>query len=563
MLNIIKSLFNKYFYLISLIIFIISNLFVIDNLPFGDDYVFIFGETEIKNAPNPFLFFFPWSDYFKSWGFSYFFLWNMYKIFGTNFVYYRVINLILHFVNFIVFRKLLDQKEATARDTKSNMISLFFLFAPLSILTTSWIFQIKTLLALFFILLLLLQLKKQKIHTLKDNLKNYFLFLFSLLSKVSVILIPIYLLFFYRKNKKSGTKTQLIMIPFFLTSLLYGVINIKGITHLVTENEYLKKETSEIVINNNVSRSEVLSIKKKDTSKHKEFNFNIDIYSEVTEGASKYFNPLSSISNFSHKYILSLQNFGRFIFSALGIYDFYPFYENNLETTTSKLLYVYSFVGFFALVLLLKLREPTVLLLICLFLPISGFFYIPYMKFSYSSDHWFYTALIPLLLILHKKVENIRVIMISFTVCFSSYLYTQYKYTSFPSLLVKNKIAFENRIITEHQARYRLLSGETLPILNEYYKKFKTTERNNHEYSTMIYKLARRHHQDKILKELYNLNAKLYLRTQDINIVKNFTLEHFDLFPEYILDFTEAFNAFYSHKLEKELYQKISKKLDQ
>jgi hypothetical protein len=508
------------------------------------------------------LFFFPWSDYFKSWGFSYFVLWNMYKVFGENFIYYRAVNLLLHFCNFLVFRKFIENKEINENKTKPNLISLIFLFSPLSILTTSWIFQIKTLLALLFILLLLLQLKKRRIHSFTDNFKIYLLFLFSLLSKVSGILIPFYLLYFYRKYNVVKTKARLIMIPFFLTSFLYGIINIKGITHLVTENQYIKKDTSEVVINNNVSRSEALSIKKKNTSEHKEFNFDIDIYSQITEGAAKYFNPLSKLSNFSNKYILSLQNFGRFILSAIGTYDYYPFYEDNLKTTTSKLLYLYSFIGLVVIVLLIKLRDTTGLLLACLFLPVSGFFYIPYMKFSYSSDHWFYTALVPLLLILHKNVKNKKVVLIGFCICFSSYLYTQSKYTSFPGLLAKNEMSFQNRVITEHQARYQLLAGDTKPVLKEYLKLYKGTERNNHEYSRMINRLARIHNQDQVLKDLYNLNAKLYIRTRDINLVKNFTLEHYGLFPEYILDFTEAFNVFYSHKLEKELYIRVSKKLN-
>jgi hypothetical protein len=537
-------------------------LFVIDNLPFGDDYVFIFGNTEITYAKNPFLFFFPWSDYFKSWGLSYFILWNLYKLFGVNFVYYRAINLGLHFCNFLILKKLLKSEDHKLINKKSYFISLMFLFSPLSVLTTSWIFQIKTLLAVFFILLILLQIKKKNVKTLKNNFKIYALFILSLLSKVSGILLPIYLFYIFIVNKISVKKSILIISPFLLTSLIYGVINIKGITHLVTENEYLKKETSEIVIDNNVSRSEALSIKEKDTTKHKEFNFDIDIYSEMTNGASKYFSPLSNVSNISHKYILSLQNFGRLILSSLGIFDFYPFYETNLKTTTSQLIYLYSFIGLLGLAFLIIKKDSHNLLLICLFIPISGFFYIPYMKFSYSSDHWFYTALIPILLIANKHLKSWKVPALGFAVCLTSYIYTQYKYESFPGLLEKNKEKFQNRVISEHQARYNLMSGETIPVLKDYIQSFTTTEKNNHEYSNIIFDLARANNQTEVLKKLYNLNAKLYLRTQDVNLVKKFTIEHYDIHPNYILDFTESFNAFYSQKLERELYDRVVKRLE-
>lgn len=554
MLNKIKLQLDKNYIVISLICFIVCNLLLLDNKPFGDDYIFIFGETEIKNAPNPFLFFFPWSDYFKSWSLTYFIFWNMYKVFGINFVYYRAVNLALHFLNFFILSKI--TKNDSKKKNIARIMALCFLFAPISILTTTWIFQLKTLLAVFFILIFLYSLQGVKNYNLKDFTKLYVYFVLSLLSKVSGVLIPLYL-FFILRTKCSIKKSFIFVIPFFITSLIYGLINIKGITHILTEIQYMNKPVEQAVVSKNFSRSQALGTKNKEIGDQKEVNFNINILGEITSGSKHYFTNLTDAHNLLGKYILSLQNFGRFILSSIGLYDFYPFYEKNLQTILSPWLYVYTFIGIFTLYALVTFYSHSVILLFALFIPISGFFYIPYMKFSYSSDHWFYTPLIGLIIFLSQKLVRTKTAVSIFTIIFISYLYTQYKFTTFEKLLKMNAAAYSNNIILEHQTRQMLRAGKSREVLKMYSKAYIQDERENIKYSQLIHKIATKLGRDDINKHFFNQSAKLYLQTHDINFIRAYTLSNYAIYPQRILELTESFNAIYTQKIDRELYLKV------
>ena len=537
-------------------IYILSNILLIDNLPFGDDFIFIFGQSEIKNAPNPFLFFFPWSDYFKSWGLSYFVFWNLYKVFGENFVYYRLINIIFHILNSLTLYKIVktDKKESLA----PKIIFLLFLFSPLSILTTSWIFQLKTTLSTFLVLLFIKNIFIKKMLSIKSLLKGYVIFLMSLLAKISGVLIPALIILKWKDINTSNIKKWLILPLFITTSIFYGLINVKGITHLANELIHIEKKSIEAVDQKVYSRSQAIEIKQKNTDQQKIINFDIDITNELVNSSQKYFN---SNYNLSRKYTIALQNFGKLVLYTVGLNDYYPFYESNIKTLNSSSLYLFSLVGLLSIIYLWHKSKTDLFLIMILFIPISGLFYIPYMKFSYASDHWFYLPSIGILIFISKFYKKRLFLYILLAITIFQYTYTQYKYQSYKKVLSLNNKKFGNKIISEHQIQYDLLEGKTSNALKKYIKLYENQPASNYKYIKNIINLAVKTNNIKVLNKYYHSGAKYYLKTQDIKVIESYNLNHLFIKNKKQIELIESLNAIFTKKIDSTLYEKTITRL--
>lgn len=198
------------------ILFILSLLLCLyypfaDILPFGDDYIYIFGNFVMAKANHPLEFWNPSSTYFKSWPLSYSILWLENFIFDENYSFYRILNLIFHILNTLIIFKILKLKKVK----ESFLFSLVFLFSTFALFTVSWIFQIKTILSCFFILLaVFLFLKKRK----KTSL---FLYILSLITKTSGVLA-----IFSALNLRSLKGIILSFISVFFSFItIYGLTN--------------------------------------------------------------------------------------------------------------------------------------------------------------------------------------------------------------------------------------------------------------------------------------------------------------------------------------------------
>jgi len=467
MLDIIKKIFNRYEYIILFLVLIVVNIFVLDNGILGDDFHFIFSPgSSIQQTENPFFYFFPWSKYFKSWAVSYFSIWIMFKCWAQNFVYYRFINILFHFFNFIILRKILNQKNSLNK-FNNKIISYFFLFTPLSILTYSWIFQIKTLLAVFFILLFLLKLWDKKEKFTRDYLILSILFLLSILSKSVAILMPIYVFLFFFKDLRNRKKIIFIS-SLFLISTFYGLLNIKGITAFQKEVEVLTKVSLSKNEAKQIEKIEILSSFQKEYQKKEDINLNIKIYKEVKFGVENYFSQITNTSLLVRKHVISIQNMGRLILSSLGLNNYYPFYEDANSFLNKDLILIYIVIAHLFIFFVIVKKDLTGILLILIFLPISGYFYIPYMKFSYASDHWFYPPCAFLILFFAKHVKNTKTIIFFFAIILGSYSFTIYKYRDMSSLLIGNYLSNGNKFSIENKTSIDLLKKNSKTILNDY-----------------------------------------------------------------------------------------------
>ncbi|MDD4412196.1 MAG: hypothetical protein PHR00_00930 [Patescibacteria group bacterium] len=153
-----------------------------------------------------------------------------YKIFGANSFYFHLDNLIIHFVNTIlvycIFIRLNFNKKI------AGLTAIFFALWPTQVETVAWISTRSTLLcSSFFLASILCWLDYLKNNNRKKYGWSIILFIFSLLSKVAALPLPIILfLIDYAKKRKINKKLILEKLPFFIITFIFGLIAIKART---------------------------------------------------------------------------------------------------------------------------------------------------------------------------------------------------------------------------------------------------------------------------------------------------------------------------------------------
>ena len=151
-----------------------------------------------------------------------------YNLFGLNAKPYHFVNLFIHLLNtFMVFRLI---KKISGKIEIAAITALFFAIHPMHVESVAWISERKDLLYSFFFISGL-STYYEYIHATANRNKWYIytilLFLCSLLSKSTAIIFPLMLLIFDYYFRRGWKKKVLFeKIPFFLLSLVFGVITI-------------------------------------------------------------------------------------------------------------------------------------------------------------------------------------------------------------------------------------------------------------------------------------------------------------------------------------------------
>ncbi|OFX51422.1 MAG: hypothetical protein A2046_04480 [Bacteroidetes bacterium GWA2_30_7] len=151
-----------------------------------------------------------------------------YSIGGLNPFGYHLLNIILHVISTIVLFFLVKNLKFTIN--LAFFVALIFAIHPLRVESVVWISERKDVLYVCFYLISLLFFS---IYILKETKKNkwYLLsllfFILSLLSKTSAVTLPlILLLIVYLTNKEPFSKLLIKLIPFFLLSLIFGILTV-------------------------------------------------------------------------------------------------------------------------------------------------------------------------------------------------------------------------------------------------------------------------------------------------------------------------------------------------
>lgn len=140
---------------------------------------------------------------------------------------YHLSNLLLHILNSIIVYLII--KKLTKKHESGFFVALFFAIHPLHIESVVWLSERKDVLYSFFFLYSILVYQNYLANTAKNKwlALSLLLFLFSVLSKSAAVVLPVVLLLFdYYYKRKITIKLIVEKIPFFVVSILFGIINI-------------------------------------------------------------------------------------------------------------------------------------------------------------------------------------------------------------------------------------------------------------------------------------------------------------------------------------------------
>lgn len=141
---------------------------------------------------------------------------------------YHLTNLFLHIVNivlvFYLFRKLTNKLLPTV------IAALLFGIHPMHVEAVAWISARSTLLfTLFYLLALIFYLRSFDKNYRKNLAWTYVFFLLSAFSKSMAVTLPIVLLLIdYWKGRKFTRAVILEKVPFFIISLIFGIVSVKA-----------------------------------------------------------------------------------------------------------------------------------------------------------------------------------------------------------------------------------------------------------------------------------------------------------------------------------------------
>ncbi len=148
-------------------------------------------------------------------------------LFETNDGGHHLINILLHIVNGILVYQI--GKTLVNRQIVANFAALIFLLHPLQIESVAWIGELKNVLSTsFYLLAVIFYLQFNEDKQMKNYLISFLFFLLGCLSKSSVVMLPLCLFCFdIILKQKFSLRFLYNKIPFFVFSILFGLINIK------------------------------------------------------------------------------------------------------------------------------------------------------------------------------------------------------------------------------------------------------------------------------------------------------------------------------------------------
>ncbi len=360
--------------------------------PFFDDYHFIFKSPAFVDAKNGFIFWDNQGISPRSWPLSYTVLWYLHVLFGEKYFLYRLVNLFLHALNTLL---ILKNFSVFFNRKIVFFAALIFLVHPMQIETLMWIFQMKTLLATTFFLLSMMffwkqfQVRNNKLRQGILYLTSILFFYFSLMSKSYFVLGFILYFCIYLNNKKECKRALLLIIPFIIIGFFSCYESVKGIIIEPIEKtalvKYFKSESISF-IKLNVSNKNVVSYL--DNDDKKDLWIDDQYFSHHQEHVSSHLGyvMLANLQHYLEKLLFPINL--SFLYNKLN----YQTLQNHIKT-----LFVLVFIFFLLFRFISRdlLKSEIFIFFLISYIPISGIIYIPYFKYSFVADHWFYASIFP------------------------------------------------------------------------------------------------------------------------------------------------------------------------
>ncbi len=164
-----------------------------------------------------------------------------YAIGGIDPFSYHLVNLLLHAINALLVSWLM--LSLTRNRAIALLLGLLFAVHPVNTETVVWATARKELLSSFFAFLALLLFIRYRRDGKRWALATSIVsFVFGLLAKVNVFTLPVLLLLLeWREKRTIDRRTGLIIVPYFLLSIVFGLIGIIPKTRIITSTTLLEK----------------------------------------------------------------------------------------------------------------------------------------------------------------------------------------------------------------------------------------------------------------------------------------------------------------------------------
>jgi Tfp pilus assembly protein PilF len=166
----------------------------------------------------------------------------IYKFFGLKAIAYHLFSLLLHLINVLLVYKII--RKLTAKTEIIFFVTLLFAVNPMQTEAVAWVSATSTLLYSMFFLLS----ANVYLNFIKSENKQWsyyisiLLFILALLAKSAAVTLPLVLLLFdYFTHSKISKKDLINKIPFFVLSLIFGIITIiarKEAGHIINITKY-------------------------------------------------------------------------------------------------------------------------------------------------------------------------------------------------------------------------------------------------------------------------------------------------------------------------------------
>ena len=279
--------------------------------------------------------------------------------FGLNPIGYHLVNFAIHSFSCTILWRILVRLNCPY----PLFVAFIFCIHPINVEAVAWIFQAKTILSAAFVLastLFYLKISDGK------GWRNYFLsltfFLLANLTKISVVTWPLIFLGYelFISHYKISLKIIKKVAPFFIISLIFGILNVLWYTSYTT-----------------LSASEVI----------RDDNF-----------LSRFLGAGQNIVFYLYKALIPLNlNF---------VYTRWNILEEGIWTWLPSSMIVSLLVYFIIKKKSLPSFRNFLLYLLITMFPVLGFIDIYFMRYSWVADHYFYLSLIGLIVAVITFVSN-------------------------------------------------------------------------------------------------------------------------------------------------------------
>ncbi len=148
--------------------------------------------------------------------------WLQWRLWGSEATGYHVVNILLHAANAVLLWLLLKRLKVPG----AYLACLVFAVHPVNVASVAWVSELKNTLSMFFFVLAVLAfLRFQRRCRWQEYVLCLAMFLLALLSKASVVMLPVVLLLCaWWQRRRIALRDVLLAGPFFVLAVAFGLV---------------------------------------------------------------------------------------------------------------------------------------------------------------------------------------------------------------------------------------------------------------------------------------------------------------------------------------------------